>query len=340
MTNKEAIKILDNLKPGDYSNPYEKGEAIVMAISALQAQEAKAQLSAEGTTNLQPTCNNLEADTISRQAAISELMEWVEKEKNKSWSPFKGLFHWTGIKAMLECLPSAQPDSNESSLTQKALDTISRQAAIEAIEHAKTARSQDGEIYVAKINAEMNIQTLPSVQPEPSEITDEQAILHLQSTGWMQNHDREMYESGLREQLADDSGSYDSLIPYEDTISRQAAIDLCDWYDNPSMHDDLEKLPTAQPEPHWIPVSERLPEDGTDCLVSVSRCSKKVVAVDTATYSTDLFNVDKEDFFGNRGESGWYYFSGEYGYCKVLNVIAWMPLPEPYREERRTDGKN
>ena len=38
MTNQEAIKILDNLKPGDYSNPYEKGEAIVMAIEALQAQ--------------------------------------------------------------------------------------------------------------------------------------------------------------------------------------------------------------------------------------------------------------------------------------------------------------
>lgn len=33
-----------------------------------------------------------------------------------------------------------------------------------------------------------------------------------------------------------------------DLISRQAAIDLCDWYDNPSMHDDLEKLPSAQPE--------------------------------------------------------------------------------------------
>jgi len=65
-------------------------------------------------------------------------------------------------------------------------------------------------------------------QPEPSEITDEQAILHLQSTGWMQNHDREMYESGLREQLADDSGGYDSLIPCEDTIRRQAAIDALD----------------------------------------------------------------------------------------------------------------
>ena len=67
-----------------------------------------------------------------------------------------------------------------------------------------------------------DIKHLPSAQPE---ITDEQAIEHLQSTGWMQNHDREMYESGLREQLADDSGSYDSLVPCEDAISRQAAIE-------------------------------------------------------------------------------------------------------------------
>lgn len=60
-----------------------------------------------------------------------------------------------------------------------------------------------------------------------AEITDEQAIEHLQATGWMQNHDREMYESGLRERLADDSGSYDSIIPESnngDYISRQAAI--------------------------------------------------------------------------------------------------------------------
>jgi len=69
------------------------------------------------------------------------------------------------------------------------------------------------------------LRTLPDLPPAQPEITDERAIEHLQSTGWMQNHDREMYESGLREQLADDSGSYDSLIPCEDTISRQAAID-------------------------------------------------------------------------------------------------------------------
>ena len=45
----------------------------------------------------------------------------------------------------------------------------------------------------------------------------------------MQRHDKEMYESGLKKQLADDSDSYDSL------------------------------LPTVQLEPHWIPCSERMP---------------------------------------------------------------------------------
>ena len=45
-------------------------------------------------------------------------------------------------------------------------DLISRQAAIDAVERAKTARSEDGEIFCAKINAQMNIQILPSAQPE------------------------------------------------------------------------------------------------------------------------------------------------------------------------------
>lgn len=43
-------------------------------------------------------------------------------------------------------------------------DLISRQAAIDAVESAKTARTPDGEIYVAKLNAEMNIRILPSAQ--------------------------------------------------------------------------------------------------------------------------------------------------------------------------------
>ena len=43
-------------------------------------------------------------------------------------------------------------------------DLINRQDAIDAIEKAKTAITEDGEIYVAKINAEMNIDLLPSAE--------------------------------------------------------------------------------------------------------------------------------------------------------------------------------
>ena len=45
-------------------------------------------------------------------------------------------------------------------------DLISRRDAIDAIEKAKMAQTPDGEIFVAKYNAEMNIQLLPSIQPE------------------------------------------------------------------------------------------------------------------------------------------------------------------------------
>ena len=150
--------------------------------------------------------------------------------------------------------------------------------------------------------------------------------------------------------------------PCTDTISRQAAIDILSLgkeilsrvLDNidvvgrekrekyswgirliESSINDIEELPSAQPEQRWIPVSERMPEDGENCLVSV-RCSNNFL-VDRGTYSTDLFNVDEEDFFGNRGESGWYYLSSEYGYCKILNVIAWMPEPRPYKEIKMKD---
>lgn len=48
-------------------------------------------------------------------------------------------------------------------LEQKTEDAISRKSAIDAIDKAKSAISQDGEYYVAKINAQMNIQQLPSI---------------------------------------------------------------------------------------------------------------------------------------------------------------------------------
>ena len=65
-----------------------------------------------------------------------------------------------------------------------------------------------------------DMKDLPPAQPD---ITDAQAIEHLQSTGWMQNHDHEMYMMGIRDGLADDSDSYDSLIQPEQTMGKWEA---------------------------------------------------------------------------------------------------------------------
>lgn len=99
-------------------------------------------------------------------------------------------------------------------------DLIKRQAAIDVLATmqglctTKEALIQNSKIW-------QQIKDLPSAQPE---ITDEQAIEHLEATGWLKEHDRQMYEMGIKEQLKDDSGSYDSLIP-QDCIYRQDAID-------------------------------------------------------------------------------------------------------------------
>lgn len=75
-------------------------------------------------------------------------------------------------------------------------DQIDRQAAIDAIERLQMPimRSQDNVEqfkFAGMAEAREAIIRLPSAQPE---ITDEQAIEHLQSTGWMQSHDRILTE--------------------------------------------------------------------------------------------------------------------------------------------------
>ena len=125
---------------------------------------------------------------------------------------------------------------------------------------------------------------LPSVTPE---ITDEQAILHLQASGWMQRHDKEMYESGLRERLADDSGSYDSLIPCDDTISRQMAIDeIKSLFLNVPYSEKniawsmaltkIRQLPSAQPERSlWFRIGE-ICVDESKGFISAGKAFEKI----------------------------------------------------------------
>lgn len=176
---------------------------------------------------------------------------------------------WWGLsERVIKQLTPYQPDIATGTNVG---DTISRQVAIDALdEQIEQCNRALGAFYIslkdeyaikverASLKAyKEQLENMPSAQPEPSEITDEQAILHLQSTGWMQNHDREIYESGLKERLADDSESYDSLIPYEDdggTISRRVAVDVVDFECGEwrglakTIIKKLEALPAVQPD--------------------------------------------------------------------------------------------
>lgn len=74
-------------------------------------------------------------------------------------------------------------------------------------------------------------------------------------------------------------------------------------------------------EPHWIPCDERLPEEPFGCLVTVW---------DTHPVTMDEFENILPYFVGWDGEQ---WNDGEGLQCP-FEVIAWMPLPEPYEVEQ------
>lgn len=179
-------------------------------------------------------------------------------------------------------------------------DLIDRQAAIDAVLDRMDAEKHGRNAKAEEI--QWTLERLPSAQPEV----------------WTQ-------------------------MSSSDTISRQEAIDLWVWGDTDMrahsrvVHvEDIEALPSAQPEQRWIPCSERLPEDLEEVNVTW------VNHIPEPYYD---FLKDKP-FAGSavyyRGE--WFWYSsrcvdilaeyGANGMDKVddgVEITAWMPLPEPYR---------
>lgn len=100
---------------------------------------------------------------------------------------------------------------------------------------------------------------------------------------------------------------------------------------------DIERLPSVTPTPKWIPVSERTPEELTPVNITwVNR--------NPESYYNDI----KDKPFSATGvyyKGKWYWYSAicedmlaEYGRNEVdeidadIEITAWMPLPEPYKE--------
>lgn len=96
-------------------------------------------------------------DAISREYLVEHIKSCWTNGRPMYSPDLSELLSW------IDDVPLVQPKPIECE------DAISRQAAIDAIENTKSAKSEDGEIYVAKINAEMHIQQLPpvTVQKKP-----------------------------------------------------------------------------------------------------------------------------------------------------------------------------
>ena len=95
-----------------------------------------------------------------------------------------------------------------------------------------------------------------------------------------------------------------------DAVIKESNADGAYGYmDTESIVDLLNDLPSVQPEQQWIPVGERLPDEYGEYLVT-----KHTIGWNCEEYvSNDIAYFDND------------------GFHKADMVIAYMPLPEPYK---------
>lgn len=80
----------------------------------------------------------------------------------------------------------------------------------------------------------------------------------------------------------------------------------------------------------WIPVDERMPEDDVDVLITYADIDdENYTDICITTYGYAYLGGNKLDF--KEWRSPFEYFKPNY------KVIAWRPLPEPYRPERNNE---
>lgn len=85
----------------------------------------------------------------------------------------------------------------------------------------------------------------------------------------------------------------------------------------------VEKIIRKHINDGWIPVEERLPEVPDD--IEDEYCPEFNVTIKGASRATTLKYSPDGTWFDDSGQ--------------VYVVIAWQPLPEPYRPERSKDGQ-
>ena len=124
------------------------------------------------------------------------------------------------------------------------------------------------------------------------------------------------------------------------TIDREEAIRIIASYPGPVDKSVVRRIltqmpdlqPNLQPTCNWTPVTEKLPEDDREVLITYAdNDDGSPVGIDITTYGTFTFGSQPvKDYSGRpilKWRSPFPYFASYY------HVTAWMPLPEPYKEK-------
>ena len=93
-----------------------------------------------------------------------------------------------------------------------------------------------------------------------------------------------------------------------------------------------EAIEQDEKENGWIPVSERLPEDEKECLVTLE---KVYGTPETLLGIANYLKFGDAGYWNERkyGYLEWDKYSDGHGGTKMYKVIAWKPLSEPYEED-------
>lgn len=112
--------------------------------------------------------------------------------------------------------------------------------------------------------------------------------------------------------------------------------------DNMEICNIINALPSADAVQGWIPVSERLPETHTE-YVTENPWMQVTVGEDTYQLSDAVLGYGRRKHHSKDDPMMsvvWYEDDGEGRTawqtapdCEDIEVIAWMPLPKPYRED-------
>lgn len=175
-------------------------------------------------------------------------------------------------------------------------DLISRQAAIDAVLDRMNVEKYGRNAKPEEI--QWALEKLPSAQPETAERTTEMA----------QN------------------------VSDGDLISRKAAMNRIDEalarvFKEPCGELILRKVPSAQPEQRWISCSERLPDEDYWTGANFQYSADVLMTV---------YNAEDEETiidYGHTVDGSWYSDTTDCFVPSWWEVLAWMPLPEPYNED-------